>query len=303
MVIVPFKDYADPNPQSAVLHFKRTLHNKYLQYCDMDNPFQWFAKCVGEVMSLALMLFAVRPMQLHPSIKAPQSADSSVLNLAIDCLRKHREILTDPRTEPWRWFAWVQWHPLAVALAELCSRTEGPVVDRAWEVVDDAFQRYSQKVADTEKGMLWQPIEKLMKKARQNRRMAQMANLNLHERGEPVTINAQNSDTFSGFSTINPPLQQQGYVPTADAMSRTQWARSTGLWNVGVLGPGSMSPTPAVTQNSIDGLASAAELGSIPLAFEPPKFGGTQDAGFPLDMAWTNWGDFVGDVNYADVEM
>jgi hypothetical protein len=73
----------------------------------------------------------------------------------------------NPKSSHFKWVGrkWVQWHPLAVILAELCIQTEGPLVDRAWAVVESAWNKYGERVADTEGGMLWKPIKRLLKKA------------------------------------------------------------------------------------------------------------------------------------------
>ncbi|KAH6885837.1 hypothetical protein B0T10DRAFT_85386 [Thelonectria olida] len=83
-------------------------------------------------------------------------------------------------------FAWwtdtyVQWHPLAVALAELCVQTEGELVDRAWEVVDQNFPKSRENIADYAQGALWRPIKKLLKKAKAARAEALMGKLSINE--------------------------------------------------------------------------------------------------------------------------
>ena len=56
---------------------------------------------------------------------------------------------------------WVQWHSLAVALAGLCSIRGTALADQAWACVDRVYDLHASNVADTRKGMLWRPIEKL----------------------------------------------------------------------------------------------------------------------------------------------
>ena len=73
----------------------------------------------------------------------------------------------------------IQWHPLAVALAELCTQSSGPLVDRAWRVVDTVFPLWSEHVADTKRGRLWRPIKKLHKKAQAVRLEASLKGLGL----------------------------------------------------------------------------------------------------------------------------
>ena len=287
----------------VVEHFKQSMHETYLRHCDMAIPFHWFARKVGEVMGTALMLYAFRPMHLHPQIEAPRMENFGILNLAVDIMVKHNAILTAPITEPWRWWVWVQWHALAVALAELCSRTEGPDVDRAWEVVDYSFQTYADIVADTERGMLWQPIEKLMKKAKQNRHLAQMTKLSLEDQGaaiKNVPAPMPGLGIPSEISMTNPGVQ--GNLP-GRATSHISSAAQQGQWSAGLLGPGSINPIAPTLQDETKTPVTTAGLtgGSIPL--EPTTFSSTGDTSFPLDMAWTNWEDFVGEVNFADFDM
>ncbi|KAH7133288.1 hypothetical protein B0J13DRAFT_97832 [Dactylonectria estremocensis] len=84
--------------------------------------------------------------------------------------------------ERFGWWAdtYVQWHPLAVALAELCVQTEGELVDRAWEVVERNFPASRDNIADSAKGSLWRPIKKLLKKAKAARAEALMKKLDIN---------------------------------------------------------------------------------------------------------------------------
>ena len=254
-------------------------------------------------MGSALMLCTVRPMQVHVQMEVLPMDDFSVLNLAVDIMEKHNEILTTPFTEPWRWFIWVQWHALAVAIAELCSRTEGPDVERAWEIVDVAFQQYADVVADTKRGMLWHPIEKLMKKARQNKKLAQMSKLSLDEKkGASV-----NEPSMLPSPKIHRDVPMSDFGEERLNIGPSNASANSG-WNTGILGPGSIQTSPApISQQSnpfstyIPAMTTAPSTASIPL--DPSQFSGAEDSNFPLDMAWTNWEDFVGEVNFAGFDM
>ena len=147
----------------------QTLEEKYLRYCDENIIFHWFVKRLGENMGQLARLIAIRPMQRHPAAKPPHVNSGVILKLAIDLLVGARRIYTHMEARRWGWYIWVQWHPLAVALAELCTYTEGPLVEEAWQAVESTYERYIHLVADSRRGMLWRPIEKLYKKAKANR--------------------------------------------------------------------------------------------------------------------------------------
>ncbi len=88
----------------VVAGFRTSVLNKYLRHCDPGIPFHWFAIHVGDIMGDAMMLLAIRPMHVARQIAAPQVDGPTVLSLSIELLKKHREIMTRPSTEPWRWF-------------------------------------------------------------------------------------------------------------------------------------------------------------------------------------------------------
>ena len=63
-----------------------------------------------------------------------------------------------------------------MVLAELCSQNQGPLVQRAWAIVDQVFEPWAANIADSKRGMLWRPIQKLMAKARSNRQQGSLMN-------------------------------------------------------------------------------------------------------------------------------
>ncbi|KAI0409907.1 fungal-specific transcription factor domain-containing protein [Xylaria palmicola] len=98
----------------------------------------------------------------------------STLRTAVSIMELADFLETGPYSDRIRWWCetYVQWHPLAVTLAELCAQTQGAVVERAWQVVEVVFPRWSDRIADAKRGSLWRPIRKLYKKAKAARAAA-----------------------------------------------------------------------------------------------------------------------------------
>ena len=175
---------------------------------------------------------------------------AGVLQIAVEVMEKAIQIPMDGSTEPFRWIStiWVQWHALAVMIAELCVQTEGPTVERAWSFLDIAYEETARHVADSERGWLWRPIKKLMNKAQEVRRKhledasttlacmpdvgavrpanlaiprlnAQLSELNMMATGE-VPILMENNERF--------PQQLPQSVMDADPMSLdwSSWAQA-----------------------------------------------------------------------------
>jgi hypothetical protein len=139
----------------------------YFQKCDANVPIQWFLSMTGRLLILKMWLSLRYPLRagdqpIYASATPEQTLRTAVLILEIMNLYEN-----DPKSFHFKWVrrTWVQWHPLAVVLAELCVQTEGPLVDRAWAVVESVWNTYGARVADTTGGILWKPLKRLLKKA------------------------------------------------------------------------------------------------------------------------------------------
>ena len=201
-----------------------------------------------------------------------------VLHTAVAIMELQQHGKDGPFAERFGWWTenYPQWHPLAVALAELCSQTSGPLVDRAWAIIDSVLEQWSDQIADTKAGTLLRPIKKLLKKARAARAEAQMSRLDLNKGpGEPATQQQQT------------PAQ----TPVGNALQ-------TGLATTAEVG-GGMQPLVEPCGYGGDRFMSPNDF-----IFRDPH--GPFDFDFNLDLAatqdlelmdWTNWNEFVSDAN------
>ena len=147
--------------------FQARLEAKYLVHCNTTVPLNWVCKTVAKLIGAKLQLLLQYPLQGHRTVPESEKNKEANMTLAVDIMEKTNEIEGDEHAAQFRWFlnAYVQWHPLAVVLAELCVRFEGALVERAWDVVHAMFDRLGDRIADSKKGTLWQPLRKLLTKA------------------------------------------------------------------------------------------------------------------------------------------
>ena len=163
-----------------VNNFERSLSENVIHYCDPANPIAWTTSVIARLIMCRVRLKIYYPSSIwkgsNASQKAsrPQISNEKRLETAVACMEYTYLVDTEPKVAQWRWFGktYVQWNVLAVALAELCTQTKGPVVERAWSIVDTVFDDWAARIADSSKGMLWRPIKKLMGKAQEIRRKA-----------------------------------------------------------------------------------------------------------------------------------
>ncbi|KAH7308808.1 hypothetical protein BKA65DRAFT_559678 [Rhexocercosporidium sp. MPI-PUGE-AT-0058] len=132
-------------------------------------PLEQYAQTVaaGSLANIKLMLR--RPPQRHRHSRTPPWDDYDVMKSTTFILERSLYKQANPVFNRWAWFNWVKWYALAVLLAELCGPVKGPETDHSYVVAQQTFIEYAQVVADSESGMLWRPIVKLMRRVQRLR--------------------------------------------------------------------------------------------------------------------------------------
>ncbi|KAL9097653.1 MAG: hypothetical protein Q9163_006321 [Psora crenata] len=182
----PIKDGDPVNPppppsfqeQMAMLaEIEKTLHDKILVHCDPKIPIAWVVSVIARLIMFRIRLVIYHPIEFpdRPGSR-PNVSGEQLLETAVQVLEYTHLLDTEPAAARWRWFfkTYVQWYTLATTLAELCVQSRGPLVERAWRIVDVVFEIWSARVADSRNGMLWRPMKKLMSKAQAKRQQTEM---------------------------------------------------------------------------------------------------------------------------------
>lgn len=152
--------------------FEHHLQTEYFVHLDPRNPLAWVATMVPKLILKRFWLAAYHPLRQEQRATHYEGLTRNRLLLTTVEVMEYAHCLeNEPMTAPYEWFlrSWVQWHALAVALAELCVQNQGALVQRAWNIIDTVFEPWAAHIADSRRGMLWRPIQKLNAKARRNR--------------------------------------------------------------------------------------------------------------------------------------
>jgi len=131
-------------------------------------PIQRYTIMLADAMFATLRLWVYRPLQRPRYCPRMTTIPHSwILHISLEVVEKINKVLDDSSARPFRWLTaiWISWHALAVVIAELCVQTEGPLVERAWCLVNVAFEETARHIADSNHGRLWRPIKKLMNRA------------------------------------------------------------------------------------------------------------------------------------------
>ncbi|KAK4628207.1 C6 finger domain transcription factor adaR [Fulvia fulva] len=146
--------------------YQRSVNDKFIRHCDPTNmKHHMMIIGTGTAATNAMILRAVRPIQIHPNSVPPRVDSPWVMELALNILR-HANASWEQTVGRWRRMPWVPWHAIGVALAGLCSIRGTDQANEACVLVEQAMSRYGANVADSPTDILWRPIEKLYKKAK-----------------------------------------------------------------------------------------------------------------------------------------
>jgi hypothetical protein len=161
----------------------RRLEEDFVHTADPTHAPSVYASEIARLVILKVWLAIQYPYTARPVFPRLSVSRDTMLRTAVSIMELSERAQLPPVKDRFAWwtYTYVQWHPLAVTLAELCLKTEGELVDRAWEVVERGFPLWRDKIADSSRGTLWRPIRKLMKRAKAAREAALMQRLSLDE--------------------------------------------------------------------------------------------------------------------------
>lgn len=273
--------------QELAVSFKERFDRNIGRHLDLRIEKHIIVAKIAETIASGLTLSAVRPLHRHPRSKPPQVSTKSLLDLTSSILER---IASGSNIEAYRdvrWFGTLynQWHAVAVMAASLCVETKGPSVDRAWAIVEPSLVFFKSTVADSENGMLWRPIEKLMKRAREVRaaatasRSSSMPSLNASMTPSTASggLESSTSQPDMGMLSLEPTQTWPQQMPASDFSLFDTKPNTT-------LGPGLM-PMPGAQWNEWSPDMGNFDLRSGSTSSESPS------------ASWANWENFIQDLD------
>jgi hypothetical protein len=183
----------------------RHLEKTYLQYCEDAGPLYWVAATVARLILAKMSLIIYHPLtQPGKPNSLSQDIKDRLFMASIEIIEYSRILESEASTKQWGWLfhTYIQWHAIAYILGELCQRSNSAIVERAWRAIDVVFSTWDGAMTHTRSGMLWQPMRKLLAKAR-------------HKREENMRTAAANGD-----STFPLGIDSRNLRPEATAYSK-----------------------------------------------------------------------------------
>lgn len=183
----------------------------------------------------------------------------------------------------WGWLfrTYVQWHAIAFLLSELCVRTKGEAVERAWRALEATAGRWWFPLSDGsahgkgQQGCLWKPLRKLLAKAKAAREKelalerASMALRNgmmfysgltpgNEQLVNPVSVNQPGPEKLDQMLRPSAPRLGEGAAP-----SHPSWPRSPSLPSGQQALPTDFTPPSAQSQDANKGGDAGQEFADL----------------------------------------
>lgn len=171
----------------AISGIENRLNELYLKHLDLSNPLAWFTSTICSIVFTKMRLVTYHPYLRRdsPASLAPETKDRLFVE-STAVIESWLRLNQEESTRRWRWLCetYFQWYALTFLLSELCERTYGGPIDRAWDAVNGALRLghriYSsscqgdvdtcqQPDIDTHSCGLYKPLGRLLRRARSAR--------------------------------------------------------------------------------------------------------------------------------------
>lgn len=244
-----FSNLTIPEKEKWISDCHERLENRYLKDCDMSIPLCWVTATISRLVMSKMWLMVYHPHQRKDGgASLPQETKDKLFITSLENVEYAILLETEARTMKWGWLfrTYIQWHAIAFLLSELCVRTKGEAVDRAWHALELSACRWWFPLGDTspyrkgKAGCLWKPLRKLMAKAqnaRQKELALERASQALKTGGAFQTDFSQLTDQLNGVNPnqpdpenvdrmLRPAAPKLGEMPTAQPPTWTSSPKS-----------------------------------------------------------------------------
>jgi len=187
------------------------MEEKYLKDCDMSIPLCWVTATISRLIMSKMWLIVYHPHQRKDGgASLPQETKDKLFITSLENVEYSILLETEARTMKWGWLfrTYVQWHAIAFLLSELCVRTKGEAVERAWRALEATAGRWWFPLNDAspyrkgQQGTLWKPLRKLLAKAK----AAREREIRLEQASQAVRNGQHLNNDFPWMANTLPPV-------------------------------------------------------------------------------------------------
>ncbi|KAF7189951.1 Bikaverin cluster transcription factor bik5 [Pseudocercospora fuligena] len=147
---------------------KARLDTNYMQYMHTSRAYDWLCTNFVESMLIKARLIIDFPFGTTPTKDMPKEERMTLLQASVDIIQKTHGVANDERIADYNWYfrGYVQWHSLAIVVAELGWSTNLDFANNAWAVLDPILADWDRMYKTKRDEPAWQHVHTLIERAR-----------------------------------------------------------------------------------------------------------------------------------------
>lgn len=212
-----------PDRAARADDLRRRLEERYLQHCDTTKPFFYVCVTMARLIIARTFLIVYYPFSHKGDGNSlPSTIRGRLFSTSIQVLELSNTLLTCQDISYWNWNSktHIQWHAVALALSEICSRPPSVECDRAWEYTQTLYNRWKVK---EHKGNLWRLIRLLMAKAQYVREVQNTNNPGPRRQWRVAAMPAEPRNTSTPSTSWGSNSTPNAYVTTDESPGLNDW--------------------------------------------------------------------------------
>lgn len=165
------------------------LRSDYRQYLDASRPYDWLClnlldgmlvsrledectRATADHLQIKAHLQIDFPFGTIPTKTMPADERNTLLKASVDIIHFTHVLALDDRVNDWQWYfrGYVQWHAIAIVVAELGCNDNAQFVDTAWQVLDPVLADWDAMYKMKRDEPAWDHVNALIERARLIRR-------------------------------------------------------------------------------------------------------------------------------------
>ncbi|CAK4030960.1 aurofusarin cluster transcription factor aurR2-like [Lecanosticta acicola] len=151
---------------------KARFCEQYTNHMDPSRPYDWMCLMFVEGMLIKAQLVIDFPLGTTPTKTMPADERMCLLKSSVGIISITRHLSVDDRISGWLWYfrGFVQWHSLAIVVAELSWNANPEFADFAWQVLDPIFADWDRLYRMKRDEPAWVHVNSMIERARHLRR-------------------------------------------------------------------------------------------------------------------------------------
>lgn len=198
------------------------LDRDYSQHMHKTRPFDWMCLCFLEGMLTKTKLLIDSPLGPVPRKDMSHEERMHLLQSSVTVISLTHMIAVESCVEQWHWFFrdYVQWHSLAIVVAELGRSTNKQFTTVAWAVLDPILADWDRLYGMKKDEPAWHHVNMLISRAKQKRYQCESG---ISVENSPVQASDNHHSRISEH-----PYPDVGFNRTHQSLAGVQDANATG---------------------------------------------------------------------------